>query len=154
MSHHLCRFQVERSATLKSRVSQGCLASFPGRNRKPGNEAKGGSNWSLKNCGFISDAIFKNCTHAHKSLSNKTIIQVCWTINLCAWRQGESLASIVDSVFEESLVKDSSVNIAYIYWGSLWRQTCCSVHDRWQTSAQACTAIHLPFKKSDTNVRL
>ena len=27
------------------------------------------------------------------------------------------------------LVRDSSANIAYIYWGSLWGETCCSVID-------------------------
>ena len=32
-------------------------------------------------------------------------------------------------VFEESLVNDPSANIAYIYWGSLWEQTCCSMVD-------------------------
>ena len=50
-------------------------------------------------------------------------------IRLCAWRQGESLVSIVDSVFEESLVHDSSSNTVYIYWGILWGQTCWSVID-------------------------
>ena len=50
-------------------------------------------------------------------------------VRLCAWRQGESLASIVDSVFEQSLVNDSSANTAYIYWGSLWGQICCFVID-------------------------
>jgi len=44
-------------------------------------------------------------------------------------KTGESLASIVDSVFEEILVNDSSANTAYIYWRSLWGQTCCSVID-------------------------
>ena len=50
-------------------------------------------------------------------------------IRLCAWRQGESLASIAESVFEESPVNDSSANTAYIYWGGLpvglqqWKQT-------------------------------
>ena len=41
----------------------------------PGSQnVRPGSNRSLKNYGFISDAIFKNCTHAHKSLSNEAII--------------------------------------------------------------------------------
>ena len=35
-------------------------------------------------------------------------------IHLCAWRQGEFLSSIVYSVFEQSLVNDSSANTAYI----------------------------------------
>ena len=42
---------------------------------------------------------------------------------LRAWRQG------ADSVFEQSLVSDSWANTAYMYWGSLWGQTCCSVID-------------------------
>jgi len=35
----------------------------------------------------------------------------------------------IDSVFEQSLVNYSLANTAYIYWGSLWGQTCCSVID-------------------------
>jgi len=54
--------------------------------------------------------------HAHKLLLFK-IAEL--EIRLCAWRQWESLASTVNSVFEQSL--------AYIYWQSLWGQTCCSV---------------------------
>jgi len=74
----------------------------------------------LKKYGFISNAIFKTCMHAHKSLSNKTIFKIAeLEIRLCAWRQGESLVSIVDSVFEQSLVNDSCVNTAYIYRGSI-----------------------------------
>ena len=67
-------------------------------------------------------------------------------IQLCAWRQGESLASIVDSVFKESLINDSSANTAYIYWGSLWGQTCCSVIDGELQLKHASAA-----KKSDIN---
>ena len=65
-----------------------------------------GLNQSLKNYDFISDAIFKN-VHMHsnhlatKQLFFKIVELQIW---LCAWRQGESLASIVDSVFEQSLV--------------------------------------------------
>ena len=40
-----------------------------------------------------------------------TELEIIW---LCAWRQEESLASIVDSMFEQSLVNDSSANTAYI----------------------------------------
>jgi len=47
-------------------------------------------------------------------------------ILLCAWGHGESWAFIVDSVLEQSLV---NANIACIYWGNLWGQTCCSVID-------------------------
>jgi len=76
--------------------------------------SQGGLNQSLKNYGFIRDAIF-TCTHVHQSLSNETIIiQDIAELEkfLCAWRQGESLSSIVDSVFEQSLVNDSSANTA------------------------------------------
>jgi len=59
---------------------------------------------------------------------------------ICVHEDRESLASIVDSVFEESLVNDSSANIAYIYWKSLWRQTCCSVIDANFSSSIHCHA--------------
>jgi len=89
----------------------------------------GSSNQLLKNYGFICSTIFFSCTHAHKSLSNwKTIItQGCWIG--CVHEDRESLSSIVDLVFEQSLVNDSSVDTAYMYWGSMWGQTCCSVID-------------------------
>ena len=41
-------------------------------------------------------------------------------------------------VFEESLVNDPSANIAYIYWGSLWEQTCCFMVD-----AELGASMHL-----------
>ena len=42
----------------------------------------GGANRSLKNYGFIHDAIFFTCMDVHKSLSNVTIIiQDCWIRN-------------------------------------------------------------------------
>ena len=50
----------------------------------------------------------------------------------CAWRldkQEESFSSTVDSMFEQSLVNDSSANTAYTYWGSLWGEACCSEID-------------------------
>jgi len=55
-------------------------------------------------------------------------------------RQGQSFSSIADSVFEQSLVNDSSANTACIYWGSLWGQTCCSVTD-------GSSSMHLPLRK-------
>jgi len=56
--------------------------------------SRDGSNQSLKNYRFISDAIFK-------SLSNETIIfQDCWITNTVVC----SKTFIVDSVFEQSLV--------------------------------------------------
>ena len=73
------------------------------------------------------DTILFICTHAHKSLTNKTWLLLKLEIRLCLWRQGSLLSSVVDSVFEQSLVSNSSANTAYIYWGSLWGQTYCSV---------------------------
>ena len=72
-------------------------------------EAVRNSHWSNMVPSII-DAIFKTCM---QSISNETIIiQDCWIrIQLCAWRQGKSLASIVDSVFEQSLVNGSSANM-------------------------------------------
>ena len=55
--------------------------------------SQGSSNQSLKNYGFISNTIFKNCRHMHKSLSNKAIIiQDCWITKnqWCAWRHGKT----------------------------------------------------------------
>ena len=40
----------------------------------------------------------------------------------CVHEDRESLSSIVDSVLTQP-------NTAYIYWGSLWQQICCSVMD-------------------------
>ena len=77
-----------------------------------------GSNWSLKNYGFICNTIFFTCMYAYKSLSNKTysLLKIAeLEIWLCAWRQGECFISIVDLVFEQSLVNDSSANTACIY---------------------------------------
>ena len=54
----------------------------------------------------------------------------CWIRNMVdVHGERESLSSIVGLVFEQSLVNDSSANTAYMYWGSLWGQTCCSVKD-------------------------
>ena len=45
--------------------------------------SRGGLNRSLNIYGFISDGIFKICTHVHKSLSNEIIIiQDCWIRNM------------------------------------------------------------------------
>ena len=52
--------------------------------------------WLHLQCHF-----FFTCMHAHKSLNNITELEI-W---LRAWRQG------VDSVFEQSLVNDSSANL-------------------------------------------
>ena len=61
-------------------------------------------------------------------------------ILLCALRQGEPLAFIVDSLCEEeSLVNDSSANTACIHLLKKPVRTDLLLFDRWQTSAQACT---------------
>ena len=95
---------------------------------------RGGSKWSLKSYGFISDAIFKNCMHAHKSLSNETIIiQDRWIRNMvaCMKTGRESLwHPLLNLCLKRAcMVNDSSANTAYIYWGSRCGQTCCFVVD-------------------------
>ena len=80
--------------------------------------AQGDSNRSLKNYGFLYDAIFLfTCTHAHKSLS--TEMQLL--------RKIAELEILL--VCGECLKKacDSSANTVYI--GSLWEETYCSVID-------------------------
>ena len=45
--------------------------------------SRGGSIWSLNNYDFINSTIFFTCTHAHKSLSNETVvIQDRWITNM------------------------------------------------------------------------
>jgi len=60
-----------------------------------------------------------SCTHAYKSLSNKAMLlkiaELELQLQLCAWRQGECLTSIVDLVFGQNLVNDSSANMQCIY---------------------------------------
>ena len=99
----------------------------------------GSLNRSLKNYGFITDAIFKNWCMCTSHLATKQLLFkiVELEIQLCAWRQGESLASIVDSVFEEP-----GQWIFSQYCIHLLRKpmiTDLLLCDRWQTSAQACT---------------
>ena len=62
--------------------------------------SRGGSNQSLKNYGFISDAIFKNWCMRTNHLATKQLLFkiVELEIRLCARRQGEPLAFIADSV--------------------------------------------------------
>ena len=61
-------------------------------------------------------------------------------IQLCAWEQGDSLASIVDSVFEQSL--HGQWFFSQYIWGSLWGQTCHFVIDG-KSSGQARIPIIL-----------
>ena len=107
--------------------------------------SQGGLNQSLKNYGFIRDAIF-TCTYVHQSLSNETIIiQDIAELEklLCAWRQGESLSSIVDSVFE-LWTEPGQWFFSQYCWGSLWGQTCYPV-----TGAKL--QLKLLLKKCDIN---
>ena len=110
--------------------------------------SQGGSNRSLKNYAFISNAVFKNCMYAHKSLSNETII--IWD----CWIRNTDVCMKTGRVF------------GIHCWLSVWREPCqrffsqYRVHllrkpmrtdlqlcDRLQTSAQACTCF---FKKWQT----
>ena len=79
--------------------------------------SQGTSYWSLENYGFISNTISKKVVWMrtnHLAMKQLLFKIAELGIRLCAWRQGEFLASIVDSVFEQSLVNDSSANTAYI----------------------------------------
>ena len=93
--------------------------------------SRGSSNRSMKNYGFISDAIFKNCMHAHKSLSNETIISqirntvVCMKSLRHLWLMTQGLkrawAMILQPILHRKPVRTDLL-----------------LCDRWQTLAQAC----------------
>ena len=86
----------------------------------------------LNSYGFIYDAIFFTCTHAHKLLSNKTIItQDCWIRNkVSCMKTGRVCHPLLTPCLNRAcMVNDCSANTAYIYWGSIWGQTCCRVID-------------------------
>jgi len=71
--------------------------------------------WLPLQCNF-----FFTCMHVHNHLATKW--NYCWFRNTVT----------VQGVFEEvdpGLVNDTSAHTAYIYWGSLWEQTCCAVID-------------------------
>jgi len=98
---------------------------------------------SLKNYGFISDAIFKNCTHTHKSLSNETIIiQDCWIRNTVVNMKTRRVFGIHCwlSVWREP-GNDSSDNAST---EEAYEDT---LADRWQTSALVCTCFYINKKK-------
>ena len=51
------------------------------------------------------------CMHTNHLATKQLLFKIAeLEIQLCAWRQGNSLASIVDLEFEQSLVNDSSAN--------------------------------------------
>ena len=92
---------------------------------------------------LCSDAIFKIVCMCSNHLAMKQLLFkiVELEILLCAWRQGDALASIVDSVFEESLVNDYSANSYCIHLLRKPMRTDLLLWDRWQTSAQTCTCF-------------
>ena len=102
--------------------------------------SRGGLNLLVKNYGFINNTIFKNLRMCTNHLATKQLLFqiVELEIRLCAWRQGESLASIVDSVFGESLVNDSSADTALHLLRKPMRTDLLLCDG---TSAQACTCF-------------
>ena len=91
----------------------------------------GGSNRSLKNYGFLSDAIFSSrarmCTN-HLEMKCNFITQDCWIGNTVG----------VQGVSEESLVW--SMILQPVLHTSIYTEEACEnrLCNRWQTSTQAC----------------
>ena len=80
-------------------------------------------------------------------------IQTAWGLRVgghpgkilgCPWDPPDSMDTCRQHwtalAFQQSLVNDSTANTAYIYRGSLWGQTCCSVIDSYASS----TSIRIP----------
>ena len=111
---------VQIHVTLSWRFSHKTAAFFTERCTSPSLFSSfevtwGDSNCSLKNYGFLYDAIFSSCTRMRTNhLATKCIYfsQDCWIRNTVGMR----------GVFEESLWFFSQYCI-----GSLWGETCCSV---------------------------
>ena len=100
--------------------------------------SRGGSNRSLMNYGFISDVrMYTN----HLTIKQLLFKVVKLETQLCAWRQVESLASIVDScsVWTEHgqwFFSQYCIHLPHLLRKPI--RTDLLLCDRWQTSAQAC----------------
>ena len=99
------------------------------------------------------------CISFENGVANEAIVQ--WAIRTASWdikvvKTGrESSAFIDDSEFEQSLVNVSSANTAYIYWRSLWGQTCSSWIDgnlQLKHAPAAKKGTNKIFKKKHSNV--
>ena len=55
----------------------------------------GSLNQSLKSYGFICNTIFFTCTHAHKSLSNKTLLLKVAELEMCTWGLGHGRVFVI-----------------------------------------------------------
>jgi len=88
----------------------------------------------IRHCDFISDAMFKTCLHAHKSLSNETIIivHVCWIRNTIVCMT-ESLASIVNSV----------PSLYTMIWGALRAYAAVDTAVPCKTGSHVCICLTL-----------
>ena len=91
------------------------------------------SNWSLNNYGSICDTLFYSLVHIgqnHLATKHNYYSRLLNYNSLCAWRLGEP---VIHCRLGHGLKRAWSTilqpNTAYIYWGSLWGQTCCSVID-------------------------
>ena len=85
---------------------------------------------------FSKIVCMRTNTLAMKQLLFKIVELEIW---LHAWRQGESLASTVESMFEESLHGQWFFSQYCIHLLRKPTRTDLLLCDRWQTSAQACT---------------
>ena len=105
--------------------------------------SQGGLNQSLNNYGFYCDAIFFTCIHAHKSLSNETIlIQDCWIRNTVVWMKTGRVFAIHCWL---GIWTEPGQWFFSQYCIHLLRKpvrTDLLLCDRWQTSAQACTCFY------------
>ena len=64
------------------------------------------------------------CMHTKYLATKCIIIQHCWIIEI--WSGHGQGKALLTRHLNKCLVSDYSANTAYIYWGGLWRQTCCS----------------------------
>ena len=64
------------------------------------------------------------CMHTKYLATKCIIIQHCWIIEI--WSDHGQGKALLTRHLNKCLVSDYSANTAYIYWGGLWRQTCCS----------------------------
>ena len=90
------------------------------------------------------------CMHTNHLATKQLLFKIAeLEIQLCAWRQGESLVSVADSVFEQSGQWFFSQHCIHLLRKPM--RTDLLLCDIWQTSAQACS--HLLLKKVTNKIK-